>query len=516
MMMYGGGLLDNGAAAVVGPIPNDSAGVGATVLAGAAVRPDRMAAYFPTNRDIDVQMGLPMLDSLPGAATTLYLDFDGNFMSSWTDGSSTFTNINTPVFDTDGNTAAFSATEQAQIKDVWARVAEDYAPFNINVSTDYYGSFDGQKALHVVIGGDNSDWLHQNASGISFIGSFANNQPNVVFAFDMFHWAAAGVEDGSGRALVGAAAQATTISHEAGHAFGLRHHALYNVDGDKLTNYDPGGGGWTAIMGDNLESDRTTWADGPTDQGPNTYQNDVAVISSTANGFGLRADDHADTTAGADLMTSPISVMGAWTGKGIINGFRDYDVMSFTTTGGDVTIDVKAAANGPNLIPVASLLTASGFVANANAGSMTESIIHATVPAGTYYVQIHGFGDFGDMGQYTVSAKTALRMAVNPNVAGTTSLTGAQTIPTSALNTSAAPVGGSSVKGLKTAPMLTSSPSTGARGAGSDFSPIGNLRRDEVFHATTIAEAVTPIGKNVGLETEFDVRSLDAVFDLLA
>jgi hypothetical protein len=107
-------------------------------------------------------------------------------------------------------------------------------------------------------------------------------------------------------------------------------------------------------------------------------------------------------------------------------------------------------------------------------------------------------------------------MAVNPNVAGTTSLTGVQTIPTSALNTTAAPVGGRSATGLKTAPMLSSSPSAGAQGLGGEFSPVGNLRRDEAFHATAIAEAVTPKGKNVGLETEFDLRSLDAVFDLLA
>src|SRR5262249_35457363 len=86
---------------------------------------------YPTPQQIDQQMGLPMLDSLPGAPATIYLDFDGNFLSSWTTGGTTFKNISTPVWDMDGNPNSYSAAEQAVIKEVWARVAEDYAPFNI-------------------------------------------------------------------------------------------------------------------------------------------------------------------------------------------------------------------------------------------------------------------------------------------------------------------------------------------------------------------------------------------------
>ena len=36
-----------------------------------------------SQQQIDQQMGLPMLDSLPGAPATIYLDFNGNFLSSW-------------------------------------------------------------------------------------------------------------------------------------------------------------------------------------------------------------------------------------------------------------------------------------------------------------------------------------------------------------------------------------------------------------------------------------------------
>ena len=42
--------------------------------------------------------------------------------------------IVTPAFDTDGNPASFNLTEQRAIVAIWRAVAEDYAPFDIDVS----------------------------------------------------------------------------------------------------------------------------------------------------------------------------------------------------------------------------------------------------------------------------------------------------------------------------------------------------------------------------------------------
>src|SRR5262245_43283763 len=64
---------------------------------------------------------IPVLNSLPGARATLYLDFDGDHEAQW--GSST--NITTPAFDTDSNPSTFSSSELAAIQDIWAYVAED-------------------------------------------------------------------------------------------------------------------------------------------------------------------------------------------------------------------------------------------------------------------------------------------------------------------------------------------------------------------------------------------------------
>ncbi len=73
----------------------------------------------------------PSLSSLPDASASLYLDFDGHFEATW----GTHTNVSTAVFDIDEYPTTFSDDELAFITETWARVAEDYAPFNINVTT---------------------------------------------------------------------------------------------------------------------------------------------------------------------------------------------------------------------------------------------------------------------------------------------------------------------------------------------------------------------------------------------
>jgi hypothetical protein len=62
--------------------------------------------------------------------------------------------LTSPAWDLSGNGPSFTTTEQQVIERIWARVAEDFAPFNINVSTDYYGTFEDGQALRVAIGGN--------------------------------------------------------------------------------------------------------------------------------------------------------------------------------------------------------------------------------------------------------------------------------------------------------------------------------------------------------------------------
>ncbi|MCA9198298.1 MAG: hypothetical protein KDA87_12200, partial [Planctomycetales bacterium] len=76
--------------------------------------------------------GLPLLHSLPDAAAKVFLDFDSNFEPSWGGNS----NVYTPPYDIDGDPDSFSDQELRNIREIWQRVAEDYAPFNIDVTTE--------------------------------------------------------------------------------------------------------------------------------------------------------------------------------------------------------------------------------------------------------------------------------------------------------------------------------------------------------------------------------------------
>src|SRR4051812_41336100 len=67
-------------------------------------------------------LSVPPLSSRPGAAATLYLDFNGNVEPQW----GSHTNVVTPPYDTDGNKSSFSNGEIAAIDEIWARVSEDY------------------------------------------------------------------------------------------------------------------------------------------------------------------------------------------------------------------------------------------------------------------------------------------------------------------------------------------------------------------------------------------------------
>lgn len=74
------------------------------------------------------------LHSRPGANKIIYLDFVGHTVTRtpWNSGG-TFT---VAPYDTDGNPSTFSNSEHADIQDIWRRVAEDFAPFDVDVTTE--------------------------------------------------------------------------------------------------------------------------------------------------------------------------------------------------------------------------------------------------------------------------------------------------------------------------------------------------------------------------------------------
>jgi hypothetical protein len=74
------------------------------------------------------------LHSRPGASKIIYLDFDGHDLTgtAWSPNSYLYG----PSCDWDGNPSSFSETEKKYIELIWSRVAEDFAPFDVDVTTE--------------------------------------------------------------------------------------------------------------------------------------------------------------------------------------------------------------------------------------------------------------------------------------------------------------------------------------------------------------------------------------------
>ncbi|MEX2216674.1 MAG: Calx-beta domain-containing protein [Phycisphaeraceae bacterium] len=346
------------------------------------------------------------LHSLAGATKVIYLDFDGH-TTSGTSWNSAFTGgaaFTTAAYDFDGNTSSFSSSELTRIQYIWQRVAEDFAPFNVDVTTEApanladlakSGSGDTRWGVRVVIGGSSSDWFGSGAGGVAYLNSFNSSVDTPVFVF----------EDQLGNGHEKYTAEAA--SHEAGHALGLSH------DGAAGTGYYQGHGsgvtGWAPLMGVGYYQNLSQWSKGQY-SGANQKQDDLAIIT-TNNGFGYRADDYGNTmsTAGA-LLVSGSSVSAS----GIIERNTDSDFFSFAVNSGTASLSVAPVIRGANLDVKAELLNASGVViASSNPADLLSASISMSLSAGTYYLKISGAGkgdplttgytNYGSLGQYFIT-----------------------------------------------------------------------------------------------------------------
>src|SRR5688572_9242668 len=110
---------------------------------------------------------VPALHSNPSASNTMFLDFNGSAaIPGWLG----FTVPETPAFDRDSKPKDFSALELNLIQDIWARTAEKFAPFDIDVTTVDPGNLNDNETVKVIFGGDSADWLGPGIDGVATLG----------------------------------------------------------------------------------------------------------------------------------------------------------------------------------------------------------------------------------------------------------------------------------------------------------------------------------------------------------
>ena len=353
-----------------------------------------------------------LLRSNPRAPHTIYLDFNGHVTQGtpWKNGGT----IVSPAFNTEGSSATFTATELASIQRIWAQVAEDFAPFNVNVTTmepnigrlRKTGPADPYWGMRVVITPDSS-W-YGSAGGIAWLHSFADNIDNPCFVFDLGELAA------------------EAISHEVGHTLGLSH------DGQQpsqayYTGHGSGETSWAPIMGSAYYSQVTQWSDGRY-PGATQTQDDLNIITNPrlADWQGLRyqRDDHANAPLRGEALVD--NGRGLLLATGVIERSVDRDSFRFTTDGGAATIHVRPRAEHTNLDIKVELFDAAGRrLAISNPMNSLGAVIRTTLAAGTYFFRIdgvgrpgagadYGYSDYGSLGRYVIGVTGATENADDP------------------------------------------------------------------------------------------------------
>jgi len=351
------------------------------------------------------------LHSRPGSNRTIYLDFNGHTISGtfWpADDGGPYYAI---PFDTNGVPGTFSNSEMDAVQYIWQRVAEDYAPFDVDVTTqepafatiDRSGPGDqvyGTRAL--ITDAPATDVTTASTTGVAVFNAFdrttnhATYQPAWIFApglSDVPRWIA------------------EIVSHEVGHNLGLSH------DGQGGTEYYSGHDMWAPIMGAGFSRPVVQWSKGEY-TGASQTEDDFAVMA--IHGAVARVDDHTNAAGTA----SPLITGSA---AGVITPATPLDADLFEWVAPSTqtaTFTAVPAPNGPNLdillrlfsstlVELATSNPPAAFVSAELASGLNASISHAVTAGATYYVQVGptghgtaatGYAAYGSLGQYTLTA----------------------------------------------------------------------------------------------------------------
>ncbi len=362
--------------------------------------------------------------SRPGAPNVLFLNFSGEDVS----GTAWNTSLSRSViralpFSTDADFSTFSDGEQLAIKRIWQRVVEDYAPFNIDVTTERPATFGNRTANALITRNIDADDLPNPSSssgGVAYVGvfggsSFSKYRPAWIYSNNL-----AGDESFIAEA----------VSHEVGHNLGLSH------DGETSGSEYYGGHGtgntsWGPLMGTGYNRNVSQWSKGEYYQANNT-QDDLATI---AGKLAYRTDDHGNSkaTASALIITGGTNITSTTpendpenantANKGVLGSNTDVDVFSFATGTGPIRLTVRpwisptGRTRGGNLDILLELYDASGtmIVAN-NAATETFAEIQTSLTEGVYELRVSnsgtgsplnspptGYTAYGSVGQYFVS-----------------------------------------------------------------------------------------------------------------
>jgi hypothetical protein len=362
-----------------------------------------MITFDDTYNDFPDDLEFPenntfLLHSRPGSVNKIYLDFRGGTLinSYWNTlwGTPITYSAYSPPSPNNTSTAIAS-----RIQTIWKGVAEDFAPFDVDVTTEPIN----YNARCIITNNSSIDVSNNNrgsAGGIAFVNVW--NQP---LYYDCWCFSAG---TGTIKAII------TIISHEVGHILNLFHQGT-NVD-QYYSGSGLGAGSWGPIMGAPYNMSITEWAYVPIGQTytgtsvqPSRNQDDLAIINVK---LPYASDDYPNSVATAANTTAISSSSSITTYYGTIEKTTDIDVFKLKTGLGIVTITGIVSTTQPNLNLQLTLydsnnnIIATGTKTNVN--DLNSVIIYQVPSNGLFYVSVDGIGstyytDYGSLGKYKIT-----------------------------------------------------------------------------------------------------------------
>lgn len=357
--------------------------------------------------------GLQNLESKPGASNTLYINYWGGTLSNtiWNNNYNSGNDIVYTPYSNDRDTSSFSARDKKLMWQGWREVVEDFASFDINITTSQ-AVFDAAAIVNrtQIIATRTNDF-YPGAGGVAYVGIFHNGSE---YSKTGFVWSSG--LDGLGLAT----------SHETGHQMGLSHDGTIAHDGTSARGYYSGHGQWGPIMGAPYGKKYVQWSRGDYAYG-SQHQDDIAIIERVLGGI---EDDAGDSMAAATPLAFPaLEYQGQITPDGMS---PDIDVYSFVLNKTHY-VDINVASlllsesenQGANLAFNVTLKNSQDkIIARMSSRDGARLTIHnntfnyqGSLVAETYYLTIDGvspdidrasgFVEYGNGGQYRLSIKDA-------------------------------------------------------------------------------------------------------------
>jgi hypothetical protein len=336
---------------------------------------------------------------------TVYLDFDGYLIDS--------SSVWFP-YTGDVRYCEHANLSAKQIEEAFEIVAEDFRPFQVNITTDSlaYETAPPNKRQRVVIT-TTSDWF-PGFGGVAYIGSFlwGDDSPVMVWSNNLNY---------------NSKYVAEAASHEVGHGLGLYHHGYYEEGTCERSREYHGGlfgesqeTSWGPIMGSVYYSSVTTWYFGDPCEG--TLRDEMHDLKVIKQVLIQRADDFPQ--AQPQLLENDIDTAYHVSMAGSIETRTDSDHFKIVVPA-DLILLVNASPEKyynsiSNIDLRLRIVNEEGTSIEYRQPGMLAVTIDTLLKAGTYDIYVAGDGDefysnYGSLGRYVLSADSR-RPVVNADL----------------------------------------------------------------------------------------------------